>query len=68
MLYSRREINVFHSRSVLRTTARRFIEQQNSFARHGLPNRPQLRPLFAQIAIRCQDRWQPALPPAIGRI
>jgi hypothetical protein len=32
VLYSRRVINVFHSRSALRPTARRFIEQQHSFA------------------------------------
>src|ERR1039458_8292180 len=37
VLYSRRVINVFHSRSALRPTARRFIEQQNSFAPSDRP-------------------------------
>jgi hypothetical protein len=68
MLYSRRVINVFHRRSVLRTTARRFVERQNSLAPHRLPHRPQLRHLFAKLAIRLPDRQPPTLPPPIDRI
>jgi hypothetical protein len=68
MLYSRRVVNVFHSRSVLRTTARRFVERQNSLAPNRLPHRPNLRYLFAKGAILLPDRQPPARPPPIDRI
>ena len=57
MLYSRRVINVLHSRSVHRTTAR-----------HRLPYRPHVRYLFAKFATSRPDRRQPPRSPAIGRI
>jgi hypothetical protein len=57
MLYSRRVINVLHSRSVHRTKAR-----------HRLPYRPHVRYLFAKFATSRPDRRQPPRSPAIGRI